>query len=86
MNFPMRVDKEKRYLPEKAYPNEIAYFFGSWVCKDKNNKWFVFTEKPLLDEETGRWIPTDSTDVLEVPPDRIIDPNIKWNEGLWGKE
>ena len=83
MELPMRVDKERRHLPDKAYPNEIAYFFASWVCKNKDGQWWVHFTKPILNEKEGKWISPDPFDDLDIPEEHIIDPGRKWNEGIW---
>ena len=73
----------------KRTPQEIADFFGCYVAQDENGEWWVYVNKPILEEDHWATSNEDAFEIgdlpieIEVPKDhvwtKLYSPNVSEN-------
>ena len=63
----------------KRTPQEIVDFFGCYVAMDRNGEWFLYTEKPVLDDELGAWdLGEEDCEITDITAFITDEPDHDW--------
>lgn len=61
-------------------PQEIADFTGCYVAQDEGGSWFLYTRRPVIDEECACWDYCNPCEVLNITSFVECEPDHDWTK------